>query len=165
MNPVLILEHSHEQVSTTLKQQKKAVENQNNMDVCLCVLEKNGGQQLLFAGAKRSLYIIKRGENTLTEIKGDRKSIGGRQREEERVFTGHELKVRKGDRLYLTTDGFADQQNSKNRRYGSRRLKTFLQSVSELEMQEQEKVLAQELARHQGKEEQRDDITVVGVKI
>ncbi len=166
LNPALILKYLHQEIRTALKQEKEQTETQDGMDVCLCVLEKNSHtQKLLFAGAKCSLYIIKKGETELIEIKGDRKSIGGKQREMKREFTGHEFKVQKGDRLYLTTDGFADQQNSKNRRYGSRRLKAFLQSVSELEMQEQEKALAQELARHQGKEEQRDDITVVGVKV
>ncbi len=166
LNPPLILTRFHEEVRAALKQEQNNINTQDGMDVCLCVLEKNSHtQKLVFAGAKCSLYIIKKGETELIEIKGDRKSIGGKQREKKRVFTGHELKVRKGDRLYLTTDGFADQQNSKNRRYGSRRLKAFLQSGSELEMQEQEKALAQELARHQGKEEQRDDITVVGVRV
>ncbi len=166
MNPSLILKRLHEEVRTALKQKQEKVDTQDGMDVCLCVLEKNSHtQKLLFAGAKRPLFVFKKGESKLTEVKGDRKSIGGKQREEKREFTGHELKVRKGDRLYLTTDGFADQQNSKNRRYGSRRLKTFLQSVFELEMQEQEKVLAQELTRHQGREEQRDDITVMGVRV
>ncbi len=166
MNPSLILKRLHEEVRTALKQKQEKVDTQDGMDVCLCVLEKNSHtQKLLFAGAKRPLFVFKKGESKLTEVKGDRKSIGGKQREEKQVFTSHEIKVQKGDQLYLTTDGFADQQNPKNKRYGSRRLKAFLQSVSELEMQEQEKVLAQELARHQGREEQRDDITVVGVKV
>ncbi len=166
MNPSLILKRLHEEVRTALKQKQEKVDTQDGMDVCLCVLEKNSHtQKLLFAGAKRPLFVFKKGESKLTEVKGDRKSIGGKQREEKQVFTSHEIKVQKGDQLYLTTDGFADQQNPKNKRYGSRRLKAFLQSVSELEMQEQEKVLAQELARHQGREEQRDDITVVVVKI
>ncbi len=166
LNPTLILKQLHLQVRSALKQEQERTKTQDGMDVCLCVLEKNSHKhKVLFAGAKRPLYIIKEGETDLTEIKGDRKSIGGRQREEERVFTAHELSLQSGDKVYLTTDGFADQQNVGNRRYGSGRLKTFLQRISILEMQEQEKVLAQELARHQGREEQRDDITVVGVKV
>ncbi len=165
-NPKKILERLHEEVRTALKQEQEEGVTQDGMDVCLCVLEKNSHkQELLFAGAKRPLYIIKKGEIELIEIKGDRKSIGGRQREKNRVFTSHEIEVQKGDQLYLTTDGFADQQDSKNGRYGSRRLKTFLQSVAELEMKEQGEVLAREIAKHQGREEQRDDITVVGIKV
>ncbi len=166
MDPSLILTRLHEEVRTALKQEQGEADTQDGMDVCLCVLEKNRHKQkVFFAGAKCPLYIIKKGETEITEIKGDRKSIGGKQREEKQLFTNHEIKVQKGDRLYLTTDGFADQQNSNNRRYGSRRLKIFLQSVSELSMQEQREALVQELASHQGIEEQRDDITVVGVKV
>jgi len=162
----LILKHLHKEVRNALKQKHGKTETQDGMDVCLCILEKNSHtHKLEFAGAKRPLYIIKEGENQLTEIKGDRKSIGGRQREEDRIFTAHQLSLESGDNLYLSTDGYADQQNPGNRRYGSGRLKTFLQKVTNLTMQEQAQALAQELARHQDKEEQRDDITIVGVKM
>lgn len=166
LNPALILKHLHKEVRFALKQEQETINLRDGMDVCLCVLEKNShNYKLEFAGAKRPLYINKKGETELIEIKGDRISIGGRQREEERTFTDHEFEIKSGDNLYLATDGFADQQNPRNRRYGSGRLKSLLHKISDLEIGKQQQVLVQELAKHQGKEEQRDDITVVGVKL
>jgi len=166
LNPAGILSQLNQEVRTALKQGQEQNKTQDGMDVCLCVLEKNGGSyKLEFAGAERPLYMIKRGDITLTEIKGERRSIGGRQREKKRIFKGHELEIQKGDQFYLTTDGFVDQQNVKNRRYGSGRLKNFLKSISDLSMQEQQQAMIKELARYQGTEEQRDDITMIGVRI
>ncbi|MEJ2628086.1 MAG: SpoIIE family protein phosphatase [bacterium] len=165
IRPAEILGQLHQEVRTALKQEQEQVETQDGMDACVCALEKNGGKYtLVFAGAKRPLYMIKKGSTELTEIKGDRSSIGGRQRKKW-IFTEHELKIQKGDQFYLTTDGFVDQQNVKNRRYGSGQLKNFLRSISDLSMQEQKKVMTQELVRYQGTEEQRDDITIMGVRV
>ena len=165
IRPAEILGQLHQEIRTALKQEQEQVETQDGMDACVCVLEKNGGKYtLVFAGAKRPLYMIKKGSTELTEIKGDRSSIGGRHRKKW-IFTEHELKIQKGDQFYLTTDGFVDQQNVKNRRYGSGQLKNFLMSISDLSMQEQKKVMTQELVRYQGTEEQRDDITIMGVRV
>jgi serine phosphatase RsbU (regulator of sigma subunit)/streptogramin lyase len=169
LDPSLILKRLHEEVRTALKQEQDVVDTQDGMDVCICVLEQ-GEKNLAFAGAKRPLYIVRNGEAKLEErefieINGDRKSIGGKQREARRVFTNHKVRIRAGDVLYLTTDGFIDQNDPGNKRYGSRRFKALLQHCAGLSLSEQREALLAELDSHQGKEEQRDDITVVGLRM
>ena len=103
------------------------------------------------------------------EIKGNRKAIGGRQKEEKRFFTNHRIDIpgkgQDGIMLYLTTDGFVDQHNPRNRRYGSSRFKKFLRDHAHMEAERQGEILLEELKNHQGDEEQRDDITVIGLRI
>ena len=67
--------------------------------------------------------------------------------------------------LYLTTDGFADQQNPQNQKYGSRQLKNFLRDHAYLDPDQQKEALLEELRKHQAHEEQRDDISIIGVRI
>lgn len=63
------------------------------------------------------------------------------------------------------TDGFADQQNPQGRKYGSKRLKRLLESYAHLPMRQQQLLLTTELDSHREHEPQRDDITILGVKI
>jgi serine phosphatase RsbU (regulator of sigma subunit) len=156
------MENLHNGVRAALKQEGKDVETQDGMDVCLCVLE-NENEKVTFTGAKRPLYHIH--NSGLVEIKGDRKSIGGLQKEEKRTFTKNEIEVNPGDMIYMTTDGFADQSNNKEKKYGSHRLKEYLQKNAKLSLGEQKKELLAELEAHQGDEAQRDDITILGIRV
>lgn len=63
------------------------------------------------------------------------------------------------------SDGFIDQSDTENRKYGTKLMKNFLESIVGLDVEKQKESLLHELVCHQGKEEQRDDITVVGIMV
>jgi len=128
----------------------------------MCMIDLENGK-LTFAGAKRPLFYVKNSE--FFEIKGDRRPIGGRQKEKRRVFTNHEIDIQSETIIYLTTDGFVDQHNEENKKYGSLRFKKLLQDNAHLPMEQQKEVIMRELTDHRGNENQRDDITVIGIKI
>lgn len=169
--PGKILEALHIKVRTHLRQEEDKAETMDGMDVCLCCFEREKGK-LYFAGARRPLFIIKDyktdpGEDMskLTEIRGDRKSIGGRQKEAARKYTTHEIEVQKGDMIYLTSDGFAHQPDPHMKKYGSNRLKAFLTKMARFPAKEQKQYLEEELKTHQDTEKQRDDITIAGIRL
>ncbi|MCK4761021.1 MAG: SpoIIE family protein phosphatase [Candidatus Aminicenantes bacterium] len=166
LDPTLVLSHLHEGFRSALKQEAGKTETYDGMDAALCRIDKETGR-ITFAGANRPLLYVK--DSQLIEIKGNRRPIGGRQKEEQRFFTGREIDILEGKEekimLYLTTDGFADQQNPQNHRYGSRRLKEFLRDHAHLSAAQQKEALLEELRKHQGSEEQRDDITIIGIRI
>jgi len=163
-DPAQFLLYMHLGIRRTLQQEKG--ENKSNegmgMEVGLCMIDLRKGK-LTFAGAKRPLYYIKNSE--FFEIKGDRKSIGGRQKKGQPTFTNHEIDIQSETIIYLTTDGCVDQNNRENKKYGSLRLKRFLQANAHLSMDRQKEALLDELNAHQGTEEQRDDITIIGIKL
>jgi serine phosphatase RsbU (regulator of sigma subunit) len=161
-SPAEILGRMHEEVRTALKQKGEEGEATDGMDVCLCGISREW-KRLVFAGAKRPLYLVRNKE--LIEIAGDSKSVGGRQKEEKRIFRDKQMDLRSGDMLYLSSDGYSDQCNVEGQKMGSRRLKELMMEVSEKSPVEQREFLLTELERHQGAEEQRDDIAIVGVKI
>jgi signal transduction histidine kinase/DNA-binding response OmpR family regulator len=171
--PALILEYLHRDVRTALKQKQKGVRHIDTagMDVCLCMIEKNetmAEKKITFAGAHLPLFIVRNsGEDGILVIKGDRKPIGGLQvkADVDRKFTQREVDLQTGDMIYLTSDGFAHQNNSRDKKYGKKRLKQFLQRIASLPVEKQREKLIKELENHMGKEEQRDDITVLGVRM
>lgn len=163
-DPAIILQELHRGIRYALQQQQKT--NEDGMDVCLCMFEENGqpGKTLVkFAGAKRPLFVVSNGE--VQQIGGDRKSIGGRQVEPVRQFTPQQFWLNKGDTIYLTTDGFADQNNPRNEKFGVDRFRELLASVASLPLPEQKHTLEVTLDTYQKGRPQRDDITVIGVRI
>lgn len=160
--PAQMLSHLHLGVRQALHQEKETSMTHDGMEVALCMIDIKQNK-LSFAGAKRPLYYSK--DSQFFEIKGDRKPIGGAQKEKDRQFTTHEIDIDPDIIIYLTTDGFADQNDVKNKKYGSKQLKQFLLEHAHLGMKQQKEALLEELKRHQGTEEQRDDITIIGIKL
>jgi serine phosphatase RsbU (regulator of sigma subunit) len=159
-SPAAALMELHQEVRSALKQNEKEKSNHDGMDISLIRIEKS---KLIFSGAKRPLYVVENGG--LSEIRGDRFSIGGRERHLARRYTNHELPLQKGLMIYLTTDGFADQSNDKKESFGTKRLKQTLAELGRESAETQKAWLASILEGHQGKEEQRDDITILGIRI
>lgn len=67
--------------------------------------------------------------------------------------------------IYLTTDGYMHQDNSQDKRFGSKRFKNILEDIAGLEIDKQKEILLKTLAEHQGEEKQRDDILLIGVRM
>jgi serine phosphatase RsbU (regulator of sigma subunit) len=162
-DPAQILNQLHEGVRLKLSQEES--QNHDGMDLGICTLEHNdnGSVRLKFSGAKQTLYIISSGQ--LLEIEGDRKSIGGANSGSSRDFSRHEVDLQKGDILYLTTDGFTDQNSPDRVRFNKKRLRALIVEVYQQSLQEQRQSFEEALAIHQKGAEQRDDITLIGIKL
>jgi serine phosphatase RsbU (regulator of sigma subunit) len=166
--PAQILEELNIAVRRALKQDEEEDEDertsQDGMDVCLCRIEPG---RLIFAGAKRPLYIVRPSVDGVEceEIKGNKGSIGGKQREERRVFTNHEIPITQPITVYLTTDGFADQPNAALEKFGSRRLRALLAEMAIFPARRQRQSFLSELKEFQAGAAQRDDITIIGLKL
>jgi ligand-binding sensor domain-containing protein/serine phosphatase RsbU (regulator of sigma subunit) len=161
--PALILEQLHLGIRRALQQDGDTKTAQDGMDIGLCRIERATGR-LCFSGAALRAYLVTpAGE--LTTIKGDTKSIGGRQREAYRTFTHHEVDYADGTMLYLLTDGFTDQKNPTGERYGSRRTGQKLQQIASLPAARQAEALSREIHLFRGTEAQLDDIAIVGVRL
>ena len=159
--PAKILDYLDVKVRVKLKQDEGS--NRDGMDLGLCVIEAstNDEYKLTYGGAKNTLFVVSDGE--LVTLKGDRKSIGGHKGNFS--FTQQEMMLRKGDCIYLTTDGFIDQANPARERFGSKRLRALIGNVHHLSMIEQGRLFEKELDDHRQNTEQRDDINLIGIRI
>ncbi len=138
--------------------------NADGMDVCLCKIEKLTNTEFMveFSGAKRPLYYT---ENQIIQLlRPSRESIGG-MTGIEKTFPSQKIKLYKGDVLYLTSDGFADNPNKHRKRFGEDRFAKLLQAISSHALSDQKDLIKSAYQTHQEGTVQRDDITVVGVRL
>ncbi|MCS7004765.1 MAG: SpoIIE family protein phosphatase [Cytophagales bacterium] len=162
--PQFVLEMLDVGIIVRLKQREGA--NKDGMDICFVKIEKTSQENeynLSFAGAKRPLYIATR-EKGFQTIQPCRRSIGG-IKSKETSFTQETFTVRKGDTMFLTTDGVADLINPMRQSYGTGRLKEFLANHYHLPFSELYPLLEEEFNNFQQGAEQRDDVTLLGLRI
>ncbi len=162
--PADMLEALHQEIRVALHQEEDA--NKDGMDVCLVCFEAPLGQNIAkvsFAGAKRNLYITNP-DGQVRELKGSRKLIGGLS-SGNHSFETQQTILTAGNCIYLTTDGYVDQNNDKRESFTSYRFKELISKIQNKSCAEQKVILESTLADYQGQEEQRDDITVIGIKI
>ena len=158
-----ILTRLHEKLNKELKQSNKE-NTSHGMDVCLCKLEKqdNNNTRVYFTGAKRPLYYIHQGE--LHELRGDRLSLGGLSQRYD-SFTVQTIDLQSGDVLYLTTDGMVDSPNARRKSFGTLRLKQLITACAMLSLDQQKLQFIETLEKYCQGTEQRDDITILGLRI
>ncbi|GAA4846552.1 hypothetical protein GCM10023331_34140 [Algivirga pacifica] len=164
--PAQILEKLNEGIIRALHQETKI--NDDGMDITLCVIEKtkDNKTKVYFSGAKRPLWYIPNKEEKIIEIKGTNKAIGGMwAHKKDRDFEEHTLELERGSTLYLVTDGYADQNNAEGKKFGKLKMIKTLEKIAPLNMMDQKDKLEEVLDKHQGNVSQRDDITVVGIKL
>jgi len=67
--------------------------------------------------------------------------------------------------LYLSTDGYMDQNNEERKKIGSKRFVQLISQIADKSIDEVKVIIENHLDEFQNGQEQRDDITVVGVRI
>ncbi|MBR4328166.1 MAG: DUF4154 domain-containing protein [Bacteroidales bacterium] len=141
--------------------------NNDGMDTCLCRVEKltDHDYKVVFCGAKRPLYYVPTDATEVQQLKGDRKSIGGTQKKRGNVqFTDQEIILHSGDTMFLCSDGISDQCDHERKKFGSDRFVNMILQYRNEPMERQGDLFSKELDDFRGNEEQRDDISVIGIK-
>ena len=161
-NPNEILEELREYVITSLHQTGSFGETHDGMDMALCMIDfKN--HIVKFAGANNPLYVVNNQE--FREIRGDRIPVGINFNLK-KPFTTHELKIKKGDTLYLFTDGYPDQFGGpKGKKFRYKYFKELLIGSGGSSIKKQKEILEQTFHKWKEGYEQLDDVLVVGIKI
>ncbi len=163
-SPENILTELNHFIVEALKQETS--DNNDGMDVALCkVTQTENGAHVVYAGAKRNLIFVKP-SGELDTLKGVRKSIGGvRARRNSVSYEAESIEVEKGTLLYLSTDGYTDQNGQGAKKFGSIAFRDLLTEISQVSVDEQEVILRRTIEVHMGRFEQRDDITILGIKV
>ncbi|HEY6160386.1 MAG TPA: tetratricopeptide repeat protein, partial [Bacteroidia bacterium] len=144
----------------SLKQERTGYSNRDGMDIALCCIR---GNEIEYSGANRPLWLIRNGE--VQVIEGDKNSIGGFT-PADTTFASTKLQLQPGDRVYVFSDGYADQfGGDSDKKFSTRRFRELLLSSAHLTMEEQQREL--ERVHHKWREmnQQTDDILVIGIKI
>lgn len=158
----IILSRMRKSIIQLLKQKLSYDQPLDGIDMGLCVLDR-AKMKLEFAGAGHPLIIIRDGE--VSRIKPDRITLGISHFNEE-TFTCHELELKKGDMLYMCSDGFVDQiGGEKSKKFMAKRLLSILSEIWELPLEAQQENLKKAFLDWKGNDGQTDDTTLMGVRI
>lgn len=161
-SPDEILNNLHEGVRHALKQDAGG-DTRDGMDLALIVIDEKN-LQLRYAGANRALWIVR--NRVLLETKADKFPIAGSQTEEQRRFTAHTLPLEKGDVIYLTTDGYADQFGGpRGKKFMVKQLTRMLLDIHSKPMDEQKSIAEGAFSFWKGDLEQVDDVLVIGIRL
>lgn len=132
----------------------------DGMDIGLCVIDKKK-RKLTYSGAFFPLYLIR--NNSLTEIKGDKIIIG--MNRENLPYSEHELDLLDEDILYIFSDGYIDQfGGTENKKFMYRRFRYLLLTIHGFPMDDQKSILDENIKTWIGRNEQIDDIMVIGFR-
>lgn len=163
VQPSDILKHLDAGVTRTLRQSEEGKGVKDGMDLSLCALNTKT-LELQYAGAFNSLYYVRDG--MLTEIKADKFPIGINIDDKVDDYTNHTIQLRKGDCIYLYSDGYADQfGGGKGKKFKYNQLKDLLLRLYPLPIPEQRILLEKTFDEWRGNLEQVDDVVVIGVRV
>ena len=145
---------------------QKTSSNNDGLDMSLSLIERIDNEcKISYGGAKRPLFLSKDNQD-IKKIKGTRRSIGGVKRIKNKAeFETKQFTLSKGDTFYLTSDGYSDQNDPQRKRYGSPSFIKLLNRIKDLSMEKQKEQMEIELFKHMKDAEQRDDITVIGIRV
>ncbi len=159
----IILGDLRKQVVSSLHQTGKEGESKDGMDMALCMIDRET-MMLEYSGANNPLYIVRKCE--LLEFKADKMPIGFYHEKNDKLFTRHELKLEKGDTIYLTSDGYVDQFGGPDKRkFMKKKFKELILSIENMSMDAQRDFLDKTIEDWRGELDQIDDIMVMGVRV
>jgi ligand-binding sensor domain-containing protein/serine phosphatase RsbU (regulator of sigma subunit) len=165
LEPGEILNELHAGIKNALRQSNAEGERRDGMDIALCSLE--GDSPILeYAGANRPLWIFRGGKADAMEVvKPNKSPIGGLETEAQRRFTNNRVELRKGDLIYLSTDGYADQFGGKaGKKMMVKNFQKLLSEILHLPLSDQKEILRKHFIEWKGDQDQVDDVLVIGFR-
>ncbi len=140
-------------------------EIKDGMDIALCTID-NSTMTMEYSGAYNPIYLVRNGE--LTKLAVDKVPIYLFTSSTGQEFKNYEMKIEKGDTLYLFSDGYADQFGGpKRKKFRYKNFQELILSNHHLSMSEQKEIFDKTIEewKNMSEEEQTDDILIVGFKI
>ncbi len=145
-----------------LKPDESGQGGNDGMDCCFVRIDFIK-MELQISGANNPLWIVR--DNKLIELANNRMPVG-RSPKQDIPFTSQNFSIKKGDVLYLFTDGYADQFGGpKGKKFKYKQLNQLLQAHVNDPMNNQKEVLNSTIQKWKGNLEQVDDICIIGIKI
>jgi serine phosphatase RsbU (regulator of sigma subunit)/rhodanese-related sulfurtransferase len=135
--------------------------SQDGMDgILLCFDTRT--RELCYAAANNSPFLVQ--SNTGSSLQADKMPIG--KGSKPGGFHLHRLVLKDSEKLYLFTDGYADQFGGpRGKKFKYKQMQELIVTLSDLPFGEQKNVLDAIITEWQGGLEQTDDILIVGLSV
>ena len=140
------------------------------LDIAFCTINQETNI-LNYAGAFNPLWIVRNGKHI--EYEATRNPIGIFIKETpfknrfsvEKEFKTHNIQLQNNDKIYIFSDGYKDQRGGEDfKKFNNKRFRELILEISDLPMKVQKNKLKETLEKWQAKNEQIDDITIMGLE-
>lgn len=165
ITPNEILNQLDKKLRSRIKQNPDEFSEQYGMEMGICLLDRNTGK-LQYAGAIHDLLIVSKNKEEFV-LRGDRFPVGeSHLNPENKLFSLNEVTVLKGQKLYLSSDGYKDQFGGpEQQKFMAEPFKSLLLNSSDQNFAEQFSTIKTTLETWQGSLPQIDDILVLCVRV
>jgi len=162
--PAAILNSINKGLTKVLQHKRDADEIvSDGMDIALCSFNSDT-MTLEYSAAYNPMWLIR--ENSVIEFTADKFPVGAFLDSQERLFTRNEIPVKKGDMVYIFSDGYADQFGGpKGKKFKYKKFQELLIENHLKAMTNQRTVLEHTINQWKGDLEQVDDILVIGIQV
>ena len=161
-NASTILNILRDEIINALKQKGTTGEARDGMDISLVIIDRKEGR-LEYAGANNPLYIVRDGK--MMKYIADRMPIGIHFISFT-PFTNQSIEIKKGDHIYLFSDGFADQFGGpRGKKFMYKPFQNLLLRISSEPIELQKEILDETFGKWKNDREQVDDVMVIGIKV
>ena len=161
-DPGAILTLLDQKIASALNMGSGATNSSDGMDIVLLQVDKKA-RAISLASANRPVFHIS--EGVLSEIKPDKMPIGEFY-DDQKKFTTKVVPAKKGDLLYFFTDGYPDQfGGERGKKLKLKGFRSFIESISEKPLTEQQVKVAEFFHSWKGKHEQVDDVLVGAIRL
>lgn len=163
-DPATLLAESDRHVRAMIGDAPQGLTLAVNMDAGLVYVDRDS-RRAVFAGARMPLFWYAQGNSTLEvqEVRGGRRALADKRPGD---YANVELALPPATTLVLTSDGILDQSGGeRGYSFGTARFKQMLRSSADLAMSQQGVAWERILSEYRGAHVQRDDITVLAVRV
>lgn len=163
-DPAEILYHLNEGVINALRQSGiDLMEQDDGMDICICRVDENEKNKLIYASANLSIYLTKNGK--VKELQGDIFSIGGGLGASGKMFQTKTEILETGTAIVMSTDGYYDQfGGTNNTKFLVANFETLISGI-DFANDNVAKLFNDKLESWKGQRHQTDDILVAGFMV
>jgi serine phosphatase RsbU (regulator of sigma subunit) len=132
----------------------------DGMDIGVCMVDTER-ELIEYAGSFFPLYIIR--DSRLIELKSDKFTLG--MTPKGFSYQNHKLELKKGDKIYMFSDGYVDQfGGEENKKFMYRRFRYLLLNIHKFPMADQKSILEENIRTWMGPYPQIDDMLIIGFR-
>lgn len=163
ISPAEILNELNKKMIDSFIKKQDIEQVDDGMDISICRFDKYNN--VVISSTNQTVYIIK--NKDLIEIEGSIYNISGLLSDNLNVkYIDSSLKLKSGDYVFMTTDGYKDQIGGLElKKIGSTKLKNLILENYNLPVQEQKEIFKNYIKHWMSKHKQIDDILFLGIQI
>ena len=160
--PSMVLTMMDQKLKRETKQLEEDKEIMSGVKMAVCTINQKT-KEVEYAGANFPLFYVHLDE--LHFVKGNHFPIGDTLFSD-KFYSSSNLRLSTGDMIYLSTDGYYSQiGGKKNKKFLRSSLVNLLKSIFNHEIKEQQFILEKVFHEWKAREEQTDDVLIMGFRI